>query len=265
MSRYVADSILLGKPVPTDPCAMDRLDQILWKYGRPEVGKVRIVLPTDGRQIRTQITGKKSIPTKSYMSKRYACQRYLEGATEIAKPEFEEVETHYVNAIAQSCRIEATISGKLHSHIPDFANLYADGRRTLSDAKREWYAFRTPQGMKQTLLGEIGAAILGYDYERFTLASLGSEVRRKNINLVQAHRFTKVPEPLKIRTVIALSQGSMSLGHLSEVLHPTNGRAMVFALMVQRIVEIDLETRISDRSECRSVPPLTENMPGLFQ
>jgi hypothetical protein len=38
---------------------------------------------------------------------------------------------------------------------------------------------------------------------------------------------------------------------------------MAYALMVRRVVEIDLEGKLDDRTECRAVTPLPLAMPSI--
>ena len=236
-------------------------------FHRAIIHKVRIVRAPDRGQLRGQITGKKQIRTVCYPSKKMQCGRFAEAATEIERLEEEEVRTDVVKGIAQPLRIEAlveTIEGtRWLVHLPDFANLLDNGERVLIDAKRNWSDFRTDLGRKQTFLGQLAADTIGYRYERIVLGNGGSDLRRRNINEVQASRFVHVPDISVARASRALRAGPMSLGNLADILHPLNGRSMVFALMVRRIVEIDLDSTLGPRSECRAVPPLPLGMPNL--
>lgn len=234
----------------------DRLDG-------PRVHKVVIVRSTDRDQIRGQITGKKTIRTKAYPSKKTRRGRYGEAAAELARIPQEEVEVDIVDAIAQPCRGEVLLDNGWHCHIPDFANLRSDGSRVLIDAKRDWSDFRTEKGRRQVFLGQVIADAMGYGYEKYVLAHAGSAVRRENVDEVQASRFVHVPDQLVARAAATVASGPIALGNLAAILHPVNGRSMAYALMVRRIVEIDLDRRLDDRSECRAVPPLPLAMPSI--
>jgi len=231
--------------------------------GFPPVTKVVIVRAPDRDQLRTQITGRKNVRTVCYMSRKMRRARYAEAATEILRVSEEEVRVDVVDAIAQPLRIEALVDGRWWSHLPDFSNLMCDGRRILIDAKREWSDFRKRDGLKQQFLGQLAADVLGYQYERIVLANAGSQRRRANIDEVQASRFVHVPDQLVARAAAAVAKGPIALGNLAAILHPLNGRSMAYALMVRRVVEIDLESALTDRSECRAVPPLPLAMPSI--
>ena len=241
---------------PVAPWHYDRLDG-------PRVHKVVIVRSTDRDQLRGQITGKKTIRTGGYPSKKTRRARYGEAAAELARIPQEEVDVDTVDAIAQPCRGEVLLDDGWHVHIPDFANLRSDGSRVLIDAKRDWAGFRTEDGRRQTFLGRIIADAMGYEYERYVLAHAGSARRRENVDEVQASRFIPVPDHLVARAAATLAQGPIALGNLAAILHPVNGRSMAYALMVRRVVEIDLEGTLGDRSECRAVPPLPLAMPSI--
>ena len=241
---------------PVAPWHYDRLDG-------PRVHKVVIVRSTDRDQLRGQITGRKTIRTSGYPSKKTRRARYGEAAAELARIPQEEVDVTIVDAIAQPCRGEVLLDDGWHVHIPDFANLRSDGSRVLIDAKRDWAGFRTEDGRRQTFLGRIIADAIGYGYEKYVLAHAGSAQRRENVDEVQASRFIHVPDHLVVRAAATLAQGPIALGNLAAILHPVNGRSMAYALMVRRVVEIDLDGKLGDRSECRAVPPLPLAMPSI--
>jgi hypothetical protein len=237
-----------------------------WRYGHldaPLVHKVVIVRSTDRDQLRGQITGKKTVRSGGYPSKKTRRARYGEAAAELARIPQEEVDVDVVDAIAQPCRGEVLLDDGWHVHIPDFANLRADGSRVLIDAKRDWAGFRTEDGRRQTFLGQVIADAMGYGYERYVLAHAGSARRRENVDEVQASRFVNVPDHLVARAAATLAKGPIALGNLAAILHPVNGRSLAYALMVRRVVEIDLDGRLDDRAECRAVPPLPIAMPSI--
>ncbi|MET3761883.1 hypothetical protein [Sphingomonas sp. UYEF23] len=238
-------------------------DDALALFGSETVHGVTIVRAPDRDQLRGQITGKKSIRTVGYPSKKMRRARYGEAGTECNRIPEEEVVVDFVDAIAQQVRVEAYIGDKIYTHILDFTNLLADGRRVLADAKRTWADFRKPDGVKQTFLGMLAAEAMGYEYERIVFANGGDDVRRSNIDEIQASRFVPVPDHLVARAARALGQGPISLGNLGALLHPVNSRSMAYALMIRRVVEIDLDSRLTDKSECRAVPPLPLSMPSI--
>lgn len=234
-----------------------------YRHAGLQVHKVVIVRSTDRDQLRDQITGRKTIRTGAYPSKKMGRGRFGEAAAELARITQEEVDVDVVDAIAQPCRGEVLLDDGWHTHLPDFANLRADGRRVLIDAKRDWSDFRTENGRRQTFLGQIIAEAMGYQYEQYVLSHAGTEQRRQNVDEVQASRFVGVPDHLAGLAAATVAKGSIALGNLAAILHAVNGRSIVYALMVRRVVEIDLDGKLTDHSECRAVPPLPTAMPSI--
>ncbi|VXC84621.1 hypothetical protein [Sphingomonas sp. AX6] len=229
------------------------------------IHKVVIVRSTDRDQLRDQITGRKAIRTGAYPSRKMQRGRFGEAAAELARIIQEEVDVGVVDAIAQPCRGEVLLDDGWHVHLPDFANLRSDGRRVLIDAKRDWSDFRTANGRRQTFLGQIIAEAMGYDYEHYVLAHAGTARRRENVDTVQAARFVSVPDHLVALAAATVGKGPIALRNLAAILHPVYGRSMAYALMVRRVVEIDLDGKLGDHSECRAVPPLPVAMPSIRQ
>lgn len=227
------------------------------------VERIRIVRAPDRLQLRTVITGSKVISTTSYISSKFRHVRSGEGMTEAFRHLEEEVRVDVIDAVSQFCRVEVEMDDGVHRTVPDGAALYANGRRAFIDIKRDWSGYRTSAGIRQSALVRLAAASMGWDYERYVLASAGPDDRREAIDEIQDARFVKVPPISAAHALSALGGGSMSLGRLSGLLHPAYGRRMACAMMVGRLVEIDISRRLDARSECRAVPPLPSGMPGI--
>ncbi len=229
------------------------------------IERVRIVRATDGGQIRTVITGSKTVRTIAYPSYRYGCIRYGEATTECTRLPAEELCPVTVEAIAQPMRIEALVQGRWLRTIVDAAAVRANGDAVLIECKRDWAAFRTRTGATQSVLAKLGASCLGMRYERYVLANAGSDVRVANVELVEASRFVTVPPSLSAGVSALLARGPASLLTVSKVLADDYhlGRARAFALMARRVLEIDLEQQIVPGSECRATPDVSAFMPTL--
>lgn len=229
-------------------------------YGSPVdaslIERVRIVRAPGGGQIRTVITGSKQVRTLAYVSKRYGCIRYGEATTECTRLPAEELCPLTVQAVAQFARIEALVEGRWYRTIVDGAAVYADGTAALIECKRDWALFRTPGAQTQSVLARLGARCLGMRYERYVLANAGSEKRQANVDEVQSCRFVHVSDALSANISAMLHRGSASLLSVANALSPEYhlGRAMAFALMAGRTIEIDLEGDLGPWTECRATP-----------
>jgi len=224
------------------------------------IERVRIVRARGGGQLRTVITGTKTVRTIAYVSRRYGCIRYGEATTECVRLPAEELCPRTIEAVAQYVRVEALVGGRWFRTIVDGAATYADGSAALIECKRDWSDFRTRTGQTQCVLARLGARCLGMRYEPYVLAHAGSERRQASVAEVQSARFVHVSDALAARVSALLSRGSASLLHVANELSPQYhlGRAMVFALVARRIVEVDLEGDLGPTIECRATPRPSE-------
>lgn len=231
------------------------------------IDAMRIVRPTGPGPIRQIITGNKVVVTTNYPSKKNRSAHPTEAETEGAGTRHDEVMTHIVRSQPQPFRIEAIIDGVLRRSIPDRLRLMASGSRAIVEFKREWKDFERESAQIQSMLAQAAADELGIGYEKVTLACLGDATRRANIDRVQLYRF--VPVSLRQEVTVARlleKHGQMALGKLADAIDADhrNGFAKICALMVRRVVAIDLDGRKIDRdSSVKSVPPLPAVMPSL--
>lgn len=238
-------------------------------HGSPFEGQpvrcLRIVQAPDRGQLRLVLTGTKTTRSVAYPSLKFRCARYGEGETEDARILDEEVRTDVARSIAQPFRIDALIGDRWHASIPDFVTLYADGRRAIVECKRDHSRFLTRDGARQSFLAETAAAWLGVGYEKYVLANAGDDVRRANVERVQAARFTPVEDVDAILAAGLLAYGPARLDAVAAKLDadPVQGAAKAFALMVRRVVKIDLATELGPHSECRRVAPLPTDLPSI--
>ncbi|THD35098.1 MAG: hypothetical protein E7773_11600 [Sphingomonas sp.] len=234
-------------------------------FGR--IDALRIVRPIGPGPIRQIITGNKVVVTTNYPSKKNRCAHPAEAQTEGAGTKHDEVVTHIVRSKPQPFRIEAVIDGVLFRSVPDRIRLMADGSRSIVEFKREWKDFEREEAQAQSTLAIAVADELGLIYERKTLACLGDETRRANINRVQLYRFVPVTVRQEMTATRMLAErGPLALGELADAMAADhrNGFAHVCALMVRRIAAIDLDGReISRDSRVDPVPPLPTVMPSI--
>jgi hypothetical protein len=231
------------------------------------IDALRIVRPTGPGPIRQIITGNKTVVTIDYPSKKNRCAQPAEAATEGAGTKHDEVVTRIVRSKPQPFRIEALVDGVLHRSIPDRLRLMADGSRSIVEFKREWRDFEREDAQMQSMLARAAADELGLAYERVTLACLGNEMRRANIDRVQLYRFVPVSLRQEMTAARMLKdRGPVALGEIADAMDADrrNGFARVCALMVRRIAAIDLDGRKIDRdSRVDPVPPLPTVMPSI--
>lgn len=232
----------------------------------PGVGLLTIVMPTVGGSIRTG--GGMSVTRRChYASIRSGCTIFGEGATEILAAQIHEVVTSTVRIKSQPLRAELRTSDGIERYIPDQARLREDGRWRIAECKRDWDGFDSAGAQRQQRLGRIVADALGAEYVRETMDSLGTPTFLAAVETVQLYR-TVMPR-LTHRHVAADMldrEGVVPLGRLADALHPARvvGVALACAMMVRRLVSIDLDRPIGPDSPVRAVPPLPPVIPDLF-
>ncbi len=239
----------------------------------PELGEdavLTIVRPTAGgtNSLRTLMSGTSWTRNAAYVSARNGGRTIpAEASTALVAAHVDEVLTTRVKGWAEAMRIELRTSTGHWSTLVDRVRQLDDGGWQLSELKAEWSGFATDRARVQARLGALAADALGAEYVREVPATLGSPMLRRNCSFIQTYRF--VPFSLRAQYVAAdmLERlGTVSLGRLADALTPNaaNGMALVCSLMVQRLVAIDLETKVGRDSEVRPVPPLPNHMPGLY-
>jgi len=231
-----------------------------------DVSLTAIVFDRRGNQIRQVITGGKTHTTFSYPSRRYRRAQCGDGETELLIHKVHEVAAATIDFLPQPCRIEGTVGGRPVRAIPDFAYVAVGEAPVLGEAKSSWAEFERPKARLQQALTRKAADALGWTYKQKTRASLGSAEFLANVDEVQAHRFAHVP--LRQEQAAAKALAARRTLTLSEVVAaidegPARGRALVCAMMVRRILEIDLHRPLDERSIVRPAPELPFAFPRI--
>lgn len=233
---------------------------------------MRIVKAPDGLPVRTMGTAK-TVGSGFYPSVRSDASHPWEGATELLLAEHDEVVTSYVRSIAQPFRVEAATSAGIERHVVDWARQRYDGRWEILNVKRDWAGFRRPVAQRQSEMARMAADALGAEYREVVHAtfapttSASDRTLRRNIHDIQSRRFTSVStRNIALATELLSRQPTLELRRLVEALatNAAHGRALACALMVRRIVAIELAWPLGPASMVTLVPPVRANLPGLF-
>lgn len=213
----------------------------------------RLVLPEDGRPIRSIITGHRTQITGSYASRKAGRSQVFESMVERAFYMHCEVDTRVVDYRAQPFRFEFSLGGKWRTYIADCVRLLSDGRVEVVELKSDFRDLRDLD--YQSKLDQVRrlCRLLGW---RFTLIRRRhlekSSVLQRNVELVQQDRLTAFSDLHTYQVTEALADGPTWFGALTEALgsRPV-GAAIVRAMMVARILEIDLSRPLNDDSPVR--------------
>jgi hypothetical protein len=226
----------------------------------------RIVFDARGNQLRQALSGTKTHETWSFPSKRWRRAVTGETALELVIAKRFEAEAGVLDFNPQPCRIEGEVRGRPTMALPDFAAVEIGCVPVLGEAKRNWAQFDRTAALRQKALTMKGAERLGWNYRQVTADSIGTLAYRENLDEVTAHRFAHVPVRQEQAAIAALAQnGAMPIADLCDEMKETvpRGQALVCALMVCRLVEIDLRTPIDARSIVRRAPVLPFAFPRI--
>jgi len=222
----------------------------------------RIVLTPDGQPIRSVLTGRKRNMTGKYASRKAGRGQVFESHNELAFYQECEVDPRVVDYRAQPFRFEFVLDGQLRRYIPDCVRLLDSGRIEVVEVKADSrYLHDVDYSCKLSQAAKI-CAMIGW-----TLAFAVGErihlprVRRENIKLIQQDRMVLFDERHVYRARAALAErgGEGLFGEIASAIEaPPKGDAILRALMVARLVQIDLEAPLTAHSAVTAYSSLME-------
>ncbi len=226
----------------------------------------RIVFDARGNQLRQALSGTRTHETWSFPSKRWRRALTGETALELVIAKRFEAEAGVLDFNPQPCRIEGEVRGTPTMALPDFAAVEIGCVPVLGEAKRDWRQFDKTAALRQKALTMKGAERLGWDYRQVTADSVGPLAYRENLDEVTAHRFAHVPIRQEQAAVASLARhGSMTVADLADEIGETasRGQALICALMVRRLADIDLRVPLGSRSVVRKPPRMPFAFPRI--
>jgi hypothetical protein len=220
----------------------------------------RLVITPDGRPIRSAITGRRVIVTGSYASAKTRRTHPHESMIELALFQESEVDVDVVDYRAQPFRFEFIGEDGPRIYIADCCRVLASGQVEVVEVKSDLRHLRDPDyAAKLEAIGLICEQI-GWRLRTVTKTQLlGPKARRANTQLIQSRRmvgFTTQDVYAATAFIEESPQGQATLGGVSTALgDPRIGCARAMAMMVARILRIDLATPISGKSKISLVAP----------
>lgn len=279
--QSIPDATPAGTPVGLRPWPIGyatqsaNLDAALFEPALNRVGRVptsalsagRIVFPTSGGPIRTIITGRRHIVTGSYASRKARRAMPFEGMNERLFFMHSEVDTSVVDYRAQPFRFEFTIDGTARTYIVDCVRLLSDGRIEVVEVKNDRRALRDNHYLEKLHRVAATCSALDWNFRVVLREELENpRVRLENIELIQSRRhtrFTAADVYLALES-IERAGGRIAMGELVEKLgDASQGKAALQAMMVHRLVEIDLSIPLGCKSLVSTPPhPTTTPLAG---
>lgn len=210
----------------------------------------RLVLAKDGRPIRSILTGRRVLVTGSYASRKAGRSQVFESMTERLFFMHCEVLTKVVDYRAQPFRFEFNFGGKWRTYIADCVRLLDNGLVEVVELKSD-----LPDLQDRDYHGKIECVrqlcnLLGWRFRIIRRTQLEKRpIRTSNIEVIQQDRLTAFDERHVYRVTDRLADGPSTLGDLAEHLGGQQaGAAILNAMMVARVVKIDLRRRLSPDS-----------------
>jgi len=220
-----------------------------------------LVLPEYGSSIRTIVTGRRVITTGVYASRKSGRAHPYESMNERAFFMHCEVDTDIVDYRAQPFRFEFVIDGTRRAYIADAVRLHSSGVVEVIEIKDDRRQLKDPDYLlKLQAVREICDSI-GWQF-RIVLKKdlLEPFVRFKNIEDIQSWAFTDYSPSDTFEAVRFLSiHDTASLGDVADRLGSQSaGIAKLKAMMVGRIVRLDLDSKLDEDSLVTLVPDVSE-------
>lgn len=255
--RRIASDELKSSP----PGIIDRIQQDLAKpagEGGLVMSAATVVMTADDTPIRTILTGRRVIVTGFYSSRKAGRALPFEGMNEQTLMKHSEVDTRVVDYRSQPFRFEFVVDGAKRIYIADCARLLDDGGVEIVEVKGERTRLDDPDyAMKIEGVREI-CEKLGWRFRLVTRQQLHNPgTLLANIESIQLHRNASFDQA-SVYTAAELVDregGEAELGVLADRLAGgPRGMAIAQALMVARVISIDLTAPLSANSRVTLVP-----------
>lgn len=207
-----------------------------------------LVITPKGQPIRTIITGRRRITTGSYASRKAGRAFPFEGMNERAFLMHSEVDTSVVDYRAQPFRFEFVLDGQKRTYIADAVRLLDSGAVEVVEIKNDRRFLKDPDyALKLDCVAAVCQQI-GWRFRMIYRENLFEPATLfDNVQDVQSWRLAEYGQADVFRVLDRLDvQGRQALGSLANLVgNRPVGMAKLKAMMVGRIVRIDLSERLS--------------------
>lgn len=215
-----------------------------------------------GSPIRTIVTGRKVMTTGVYVSRKAGRALPFESMNERAFFMHCEVDTDVEDYRAQPFRFEFVIDGRKRTYIADCARLMADGALEVVEVKSDHRALKDPDYAAKIQRVRTLCEHVGWRFRVVTKSNLFEPVYFfRNVDDIQSWRMTTYSDADVFRSAARLQNGSATVGELAgELGQTTDGAAKLKAMMVKRVIRIDLTQPLSTSSSVSLVMPKRESV-----
>lgn len=207
----------------------------------------------DGGPLRPIATGRRRRPVGCYYS--YKCGRASpwESRTELLGLYHAEVRFDVVDYRAQPHTLEMFHEGKKFKYTPDLEQRLADGRVEIVEIKGEFDALADPDYTTKLEVARDVYAAAGQSFRVVERKELEAQPLFKAIEEIQNYRRTAITaSDMFLISNLFKTKEDVTLGDMKGAYgNPIVGMAKTYAMMVRRIVEIDIARGLDNRSAVR--------------
>lgn len=224
---------------------------------RPVLPLATVVMTPDGSPIRSVLTGRRVMVTGFYISRKAGRALPYEGMNELALLKRSEVDTNVIDYRSQPFRFEFVINGAKRIYIADCVRLLDDGTVEVVEVKGRLRQLASPEYAEKLAAVRDVCEGLGWRFRVLSRQQLFEpHIVYANIDLIQSRRMVQFDQVHAYQAVELLEQGGgeTTLGDLAEALGgEPKGLAIALAMMVRRLVAIDLTSLLTAGSRVTAV------------
>jgi len=233
-------------------------DQCYEEFSTDVLGfPVRVVARRDGRPIRPILSGRRARPVWSYYSLKCGTGLPCESGNELHALYHAEVSTDVVEYRVQPCTMHFTIGGRVRSYTPDLEEALSDGRVRITEVKDRFEADADPEYSEKLLYAAEYCRARGQLFRIQDRAEIELPPLFDTVDVVQSFRRTAVTinDVMRLREHFS-GRDVLPLGQARELFGTAPlGFAKLAAMMVRRIVAIDLTKRLSTETPVQMLRP----------
>lgn len=204
----------------------------------------------DGGPVRPIATGRRRRPVGCYYSFKCGQAFPWESRTELLGIYHAEVRFDVVDYRVQPHTLEMFHEGKKFNYTPDLEHRLSNGRTEIVEIKGEFDALADPNYTTKLEIARDVYAAAGQSFRVVERKELEAQPRFKAIEEIQNFRRTAItPTDMFVVSNIFKAKPGVTLGDMKRIYgNPIIGMAKTCAMMVRRIVEIDITGGLND--EC---------------
>lgn len=211
----------------------------------PRFCEISVRRRCDGRHVRLS-NGRRTRAVGRYASVKVGASVPWESRLELQDMYRTEVDTEVVSYTAQPHTLTWRFEGEFQSYTPDRLERLASGATRIVEVKDIFEPADNPDYSRKLSRAELIYRQIGYSFALRQRHTIVAEPEFSAVEEVQAYRRTRVTLDQLDRVRRSLRDGELPLAEVLSAVASSQPRAVLFAMMVHRIVSIDLFDGLHD-------------------